>query len=170
MAARCSPFISKLKAGGILITGKYTNYQAFRNLQFRALLTISFRSIQHDLRDTSSGKTPFVSVGITRLVLFFRETSDIHFLTKRRYKMMASGQVEIPSYRGIGRQRGRGFGALAKLNGRTAVPFLRKYIVPAAKRVVADMLEYAAPETADVFSGRRNFKTAAKSVGIHTLG
>ena len=49
--------------------------------------------------------------------------------------MVASNQVEIPYYRGIGRQRGRGFGALAQVIGRTAIPFLRKYIVPAAKRV-----------------------------------
>ena len=49
--------------------------------------------------------------------------------------MVASRQVEIPFYRGIGRQRGRGFGALAQVIGRTAIPFLRRYIVPAARRV-----------------------------------
>ena len=52
--------------------------------------------------------------------------------------MVAPRQVEIPFYRGIGRKRGRGFGALAQVIGRTANPFLRKYIVPAAKRVGAD--------------------------------
>ena len=40
--------------------------------------------------------------------------------------MVASRQVEIPFYRGIDRQRGRGFGALAQVIGRTAIPFLRK--------------------------------------------
>ena len=49
--------------------------------------------------------------------------------------MVASRQVEIPFYRGAGRQRGRGFGALSQVFGRTANPFLRKNIVPAAKRV-----------------------------------
>ena len=48
--------------------------------------------------------------------------------------MVASRQVEIPYNRGVGRQRGRGLGALAQVIGRTSVPFLRKYIVPAAKR------------------------------------
>ena len=83
--------------------------------------------------------------------------------------MVASRQVEIPYYRGVGRQRGRGFGALAQVIGRTAIPFLRKYIVPAAKRVGADLLEFAAPEIGEVISGRKSFKTAAKSVGKQTL-
>ena len=84
--------------------------------------------------------------------------------------MVASRQVEIPYYRGVGRQRlGRGFGALAQVVGRTAIPFLRKYIVPAAKRVGADLLDFAVPEIAEVVSGRKIFKTAAKSVGKPTL-
>ena len=83
--------------------------------------------------------------------------------------MVASRQVEIPYYRAVGRQRGRGFGALAQVIGRTAIPFLRKYVVPAAKRIGADMLEFAVPEIAEVVSGRKNFKTAAKSVGRQTL-
>ena len=83
--------------------------------------------------------------------------------------MVASRQVEIPYYRAVGRQRGRGFGALAHVIGRTAIPFLRKRIVPAAKRIGADMLEFAVPEIAEVVSGRKNFKTTAKSVGKQTL-
>ena len=60
-------------------------------------------------------------------------------------------QVEIPFYRGIGRQRGGGFGTLAQVfAGRTSIPFLCKYIVQAAKRVVADSLDFAVPEVADV--------------------
>ena len=42
---------------------------------------------------------------------------------------------------------------------------MRKCIVPAVKRVGADLLEFAVPEMAEVVSGRKNFKTAAKSVG-----
>ena len=83
--------------------------------------------------------------------------------------MVASRQVEIPFYRGAGRQRGRRFGALAQVIGRIAIPFLRKSIVLAAKRVGADFSEFAAPEIAEVVSGRKNFKTAAKSVGRQTL-
>ena len=83
--------------------------------------------------------------------------------------MVASRQVEIPYYGAVGRQRGTGFGALAQVIGRTAIPFLRKYIVPAAKRIGADMLEFAAPEIGEVISGRKSFKSAAKSVGKQTL-
>ena len=83
--------------------------------------------------------------------------------------MVVSRQVEIPFYRGIGRQLGRGYGALAQVIVRTAIPFGRKYFVPAAKRVGADLLQFAAPEYAEVVSGRKKFKTAAKSVGSQTL-
>ena len=83
--------------------------------------------------------------------------------------MVASREVELPYYRGVGRQRGRGFGALAQVIGRTAIPFLRKYLVPAAKRIGADLLEFAVLEIAEVVSGRKNIKTAAKIVGRHTL-
>ena len=83
--------------------------------------------------------------------------------------MDASRQTEIPFCRGVGPQRGRGVGALAQVIGRTAIPFLRKYIVPAAKHVGADLLEFAVPEIAEVVSGRKDFKTAAKIVGRQTL-
>ena len=83
--------------------------------------------------------------------------------------MVVSRQVEIPFYRGVGRQRGRRFGALAPVIGRTAIPFSRKCIVPAAKRVGADLLKFVAPGIAEVVSGEKNFKIAAKSVGGQTL-
>ena len=70
--------------------------------------------------------------------------------------MVASRQVEIPYYRAIGRQRGRSFGAVAQVIGRTANPFLRKYVVPAAKRIGADILEFAATEIGEVISGRKS--------------
>ena len=83
--------------------------------------------------------------------------------------MVASRKTEILFYRGVGRQRGRRFGALAQVIGRTAIPFLRKYIVPAAKRVGADLLDFAVPEIAEHVIGRKKINTAAKSVGTQTL-
>ena len=76
---RCFLFISKLKSGDIITTGQYMNYQTFSNLQFRPLLKNSFHSIHNDLRDKSGEKIPFVSVGINRLVLMFRNAYNIHF-------------------------------------------------------------------------------------------
>ena len=166
---RCFLFISKLKSGYIITTGQYVNYQTISNLQFRPLLKKFFHSIHIDLSDTSREKIPFVSAGITRLFLMFKKVSNIHFLPKGRSKMVASRQVEIPFYRGFGRQRGLGFNALAQVIGKTGIQHLRKYIVPAAKRVGADLLEIAVSEIAEVVSGRKNFKTAAKSAGKQIL-
>ena len=83
--------------------------------------------------------------------------------------MVASRQVEIPCYRGISRQRGRGSDALTKVIGRTAIPILRKLGVLVAKHVGADLLKLAAPEIAEIFSARKNFKRAAKSVARQTF-
>ena len=117
--------ISKLKSGDITSTGLYLNYQIFSKLQFRPLLKNFFCSLHLDLRDKSGEKIPFASVGIARLVLIFRKNSNIHFYSERRYKMVASRQVESRFYRGVGRQRGQGVGALAQVIGTTAIPFLR---------------------------------------------
>ena len=74
----CFLFISKLKSGDIITTGQNMNYQTFSNLQFRRLLEDSFHSIHIDLRNKSSEKIRFFSVGITRLVFMFRKVSDNH--------------------------------------------------------------------------------------------
>ena len=76
---RCFPFISKLKPGDIITTGHYKNCQKFSNQQFKPLLKSFFHSIHIDFRDTRGKKIPFVSVGITWLVLMFRKASNIHF-------------------------------------------------------------------------------------------
>ena len=76
----CFPFIWKLKAGDIISTGQYMNYQSFSNLQFRPLLKISFHSIHIDLRDTIGEKNPlYLSVS---LVLFWcSKNLQLSFLT-----------------------------------------------------------------------------------------
>ena len=62
---------------------------------------------------------------------------------------------DLPYFRGYSRQRGRGFGALAQTIGRTAIPFLRRYVVSAAKRVGADLIELAAQEIGNVIVGTK---------------
>ena len=83
--------------------------------------------------------------------------------------MVALGEVEILFYRGVGRQRGRGFGALAQFIRKIAIPFLKNYLVPAARRIGADMLGFAVREIADLVSGNQKFKAAAGNVGRQTL-
>ena len=82
--------------------------------------------------------------------------------------MVASGEVELPYYKGVGRQQGRGFGALAEVIW-NAIPFLKKTVVAAARPIGADMLGFAVPEHADVVSGNKNFKAAAKNMWRQTL-
>ena len=61
-------------------------------------------------------------------------------------------------------------GLLRKLLGELHFPFCVNMWSqrPAAKRIGADMWEFAAPETGEVVSNRKTFKTAAKSVGKKT--
>ena len=49
---------------------------------------------------------------------------------------------DLPYFLGYTRERGGGFGALAQTIGRTAIPLLRRNVVPAAKRVGADLLKW----------------------------
>ena len=71
--------------------------------------------------------------------------------------MVALRQVEIAFHRSVSRRRRRGVSALAQAIGRTVIPFFRKYVVPAAKRVGADLLDFAVSEIADV-SGRKKIQ------------
>ena len=77
--------------------------------------------------------------------------------------MVESNTLELPYYKGIGRERGRGFGALAQITGRTAILFLRKYNVPSAKRVDADLLPFAVPKVDDVVSRKQISKLLPKA-------
>ena len=76
--------------------------------------------------------------------------------------MFAQSSANFPIFWGHATQRGRGFGALAQTLGRTAIPFFKKYIVPAAERIGADLFEIAAPEIGKVVSGQKNSKRLQK--------
>ena len=71
--------------------------------------------------------------------------------------MAVSRQVVIPLYGSFVRQRGRGFGALAQSIRIATIQFFSKNTVP-----VANSLEFAVPDLAEVDRGRKNFRTAAK--------
>ena len=80
-----------------------------------------------------------------------------------------AAREQLPYFRGSARQRGRGFGALAATIGRTAIPFISRYVVPAAKRVGKELLASAAPDIGDVITGKKNMKSFAKDVGSRTI-
>ena len=77
--------------------------------------------------------------------------------------MVAQSEAIFPIFRGHARQRGRRFGALAQNLGRTAIPYIKNYIVPAAKRIGADLFETAAPDNGEVVSGRQKTQNICKS-------
>ena len=162
----CFLSISKLIVGVIRTTGLYMNYQTFSNLLFRPLLRNFQQSIHIDLRDTK--KISFVSVANNRIVLLFRKASNVCFQPKRRYKMVASRQVEIPFYRGIGRQLKRGFNSSSYWVNHNSLS-AQIYCPGSIKRLGADLLEFVAPEIADVVSSRKISKTASTTVGRQTL-
>ena len=74
----------------------------------------------------------------------------------------------MPYYKGAVRQRGRGLGVAAYAVGRTAIPIIKKYILPTAKRLGKIALTHAAPELIEVATGRSKTKDALKRVAtIH---
>ena len=77
--------------------------------------------------------------------------------------MIASRQVEIPFYRGVDRQRGKGFGACKERIGSLSSQCLRKSLVPAEKRVGGGRMDFSAPKFAEAVTGRINFKKTTKS-------
>lgn len=82
--------------------------------------------------------------------------------------MVASNhRAPMPYFRGIPRQRGRGFGALASVIGRTAVPFLSKYVAPIAKSLGQNILQAAVPEALSVIDGNTSVRQALRNTGRH---
>ena len=60
------------------------------------------------------------------------------------------------------------FRAHARHRGRTAIPFIEKYIFTAAKKIGADLFKTAAPEIGE-FIVDEKLKTFAKDVGTKTV-
>ena len=75
----------------------------------------------------------------------------------------------LPYFSGHYRQRGSGFGALASVIGRIALPIARKFILPAAKRVGKELLLQSVPELMDVVSKKKSPKQALKNTISNTV-
>ena len=71
---------------------------------------------------------------------------------------------DLPYLHSYSRQKGRGFGALAQTIGKTAIPFLRRYVVQAAKTVDADLIDMYATEIGNVLTEKKKFKSLAADV------
>ena len=77
-------------------------------------------------------------------------------------------QASLPHFSGHYRQRGSGFGALAAGIGRVAIPFARRVILPAAKKLGRELLMSAAPELIDVAMKKKSPKQALKNTVTKT--
>ena len=71
--------------------------------------------------------------------------------------------ASLPQFSGHYRQRGSGFGALAAGIGRVAIPFARRVILPAAKKLGRELLMSAPPELIDVAMKKKSPKQALKN-------
>ena len=83
--------------------------------------------------------------------------------------MVASREVELPFTKEWEDNEDGGMALSLKLLGELLFFFLKKYVVPAARRIDADMLGCALTEISEVVSVKQNFKAAAKNVGRQTL-
>ena len=83
--------------------------------------------------------------------------------------MVAQNQLIFSILSGHVKQRGRGFGVLAQTFNRNAIPFIKKDITPAAKRIEANLFEIAAQEVREVVSGSKKFKTSAIDLGTKAI-
>ena len=77
--------------------------------------------------------------------------------------------VHIPHFSGVPRQRGRGLGALAGTIARIAFPILKRFVVPAAKKIGRDAIDIAIPQVEDVLSGKSCVKKAIKKTASSTF-
>ena len=68
----------------------------------------------------------------------------------------------LPYFKGVPRQRGRCVGALARTVARATLPILKKYVLPAAKKIGQDVIESAIPEIGGVLSGQTSIKKSVK--------
>ena len=72
-------------------------------------------------------------------------------------------QSVSPYLSGHYRQRGSGFGALAAGIGRAALPIVRKFLWPVAKKIGRELIVQAAPELVEVVTKKKSPKQAIKS-------
>ncbi len=75
----------------------------------------------------------------------------------------------LPYFQGNFRQRGSGIGALAVGVSRFALPLIRRYAVPAARKVARELFRQAVPEVMDVVTKQKTPKQAIRSTVAKTI-
>ena len=78
-------------------------------------------------------------------------------------------QAQLPHFSGPARQRGSGFGSLAAGVGRVALPFAKRFLLPAVKSIGKEFLSQSIPELLDVASKKKTPKQAVRSAVRKTV-
>ena len=78
-------------------------------------------------------------------------------------------QALLPHFSGLARQRGSGFGSLAAGVGRVALPFAKKYLLPAVKSIGKEFVSQSIPELLEVVSKKKTPKQALRSAARKTV-
>lgn len=77
-------------------------------------------------------------------------------------------QDSMPRFSGHYRQRGSGFGALAKGIGRVALPIAKKVLWPLAKRIGREFITQGTPELFEIAARTKTVKQGLKSAVKNT--
>ena len=147
---------------GKLLNTSTTAQKVFTELQFKKLITSTIEEIRFELMSTTGQKVPFVGTVLVALTLKF---------PKFRYmEQYYAQQAQLPHFSGPARQRGSGgLGSLAAGVGQVALPFAKKFLLPAVKSIGKEFLSQSIPELLDEASKKKTPKQAVRSAVRKTV-
>ena len=138
-----------------------TAHKVFTELQFKKLISTTIEEIQIELMSITGQKVPSVGTGLVALTLKFRKF--------QKMEPNYAQQAQLPHFSGPARQRGSGFGSLAAGVGRVALPFAKKFLLPAVKSIGKEFLSQSIPELFDVTSKKKTPKQTVRSAVCKTV-
>ena len=160
-----APILRVIDSGKCVENGEPSSSQglerSFFDLQFKKLLVQNIQTISIQLRCETGYLVSFNGTGQVVLTLKCKNI----FITRDYY----AKQVYLPHFSSYNRQRGSGIGALAAGIGRVAVPFAKKFLLPAAKNIGKELLTQSVSEILAVIAKRKSPPKAAKKVLSKTI-
>ena len=130
---------------GSINTVTRTHHKCYTNLDYKPILSNNIQIFQVELRNETGKLIPFTGTG--KSYSPFKIPKKM--INREAYYEIQASQ-SMPHFSGHYRQTGSGFGALAAVIGRVALPLARKFLWPAAKRICRDLLVQGAPESVEV--------------------
>ena len=146
---------------GKLLNTSTTAHKVFTELQFKKLITSTIEEIQIEGMSITGQKVPFVGTDLVALTL--------KFLKFQKMEQYYAQQTQLPHFSGPARQPGICFGSLAAGVGRVALPFAKKFLIPAVKSIGQEFSSQSIPELLDVASKKKTPKQAVRSAVRKTV-